>query len=139
MHLQLKLYLINYCIMLICVGALLHYPKNSNLCILKFVVGFCNQYILYVKCEVNIPRQDPSNKIYYMFPLSSVGGFPQKKSVGLIQGMSRIQLAFSLAFMKDIICLLIDCLDSVFIRKAFGHLQHTNVVHIHNFVCNDIL
>ena len=90
--------------------------------------------------EVNIPRQDPSNKIYYMFPLSSGrGGFPQKKSVGLIQGMSRIQLGFSLAFMKESICLLIDCLDSVFIRKAFGHLQHTNVVHIHNLVCNDIL
>ena len=41
--------------------------------------------------------------------------------------------------MKEIICLLIDCLDSLFIRKAFGQLQHTNVVHIHNFVCNDIL
>ena len=31
--------------------------------------------------EVNIPRQDPSNKIYYMFPLSSVcgGGIPLKE------------------------------------------------------------
>ena len=29
--------------------------------------------------EVNIPRQDPSNKIYYMFPLSSVGGIPSKE------------------------------------------------------------